>query len=447
MRNQGQDSDRASDLPGSESVRDSSSKTSQQITPRKKHSRGSVRIVLPLLLIVVCVLAVILGYAWWEYHQVRESTDDAYVHGDTPIISSRIPGNITEVLVEENQYVQRGECLVRLDSKEARVAISQAETAVEIARSRLETARVSVRYSRDHTDAQVEEKQALLRTLRQRLESERAKLEQRRKEVQGWDAALEKSVLHLFRMKSLHETGVVSREALDDALAAEKMALANLGRSQAAELAMDKTTEATIRGMDEVQAQIAQAKTGFLSTEMRSIELRSLVSGLEHAQADLEKAHLNLSYTEIFAPTKGFISKKNVDVGNNVQPGRALMSIVPLQTVWVRANFKEGQLEEIRIGQPVKIVADAYPDEIYTGKVHSISSGTGDAFSLLPPENATGNWVKITRRVPVKILLDEPPPEEFPLRIGMSVGVVVDTHDRSGPRLTGQKFRAKTDTN
>ena len=162
--------------------------------------------------------------------------------------------------------------------------------------------------------------------------------------------------------------------------------------------------------MDEVQAQVAQAKTGFLSTEIRSIELRSLASALEQAQASLGKAHLSLSYTEIFAPTDGFVSKKNVDVGNNVQPGKALMTIVPLRNVWIRANFKEDQLEGLRIGQPVEILADAYEDERYRGRVHSISSGTGDAFSLLPPENATGNWVKITRRIPVKIVLDEPPP-------------------------------------
>ena len=345
--------------------------------------------------------------------------------------------------MEENQYVRRGESLVRLDSAEAKVAISQAETAIDIARSRLEAARVSVRYSRDHTDAQVKEKQALLRTLRQRIQSDQAQLEQRRKEVQGSAAAQEKSQLHLSRMTSLHETGVVSRESLDDAIAEERMSRANLERSQAAQLVMKETAEETIRQMDEVQAQIAQAKTGFLSTEIRSIELRSLASALERAQADLGKAHLNLSYTEIFSPTDGFVSKKNVDAGNNVQPGRPLMSIVPLRNVWIRANFKEDQLEEIRIGQPVQIAADAYRDEHYSGRVHSISSGTGDAFSLLPPENATGNWVKITRRIPVRIVLDQVPPEEFPLRIGMSVEVTVDTHDRSGPRLTGQKLRAK----
>jgi len=405
--------------------------------------RTSIRFALPLLLLAICLLAVILSYGWWRQNQLVESTDDAYVHGNTPLISSRVPGTVTEVLVEENQYVQRGECLLRLDSAQAKVAINQAKTAVDMASSRLEAARVSVRYSRDHTDAQVDEKQALLRTLRQKIESDRAELEQRQKEVQGRAAAQEKSQLHLSRMKSLHATGVVSREALDDAIAEERMSRANLERSEAAELTMEKMAEGTIRKMDEIQAQIAQAKTGFLSTQIRSIELRSLASALEGAEADLGKTHLNLSYTEIFAPTNGFVSKKNVDVGNNVQPGRGLMTIVPLRSVWIRANFKEDQLEEIRIGQPVEIVADAYEEEPYRGRVHSISSGTGDAFSLLPPENATGNWVKITRRIPVKIVLDQPPRDEFPLRIGMSVGVTVDTRNRSGPRLTGQEFRAK----
>ena len=151
--------------------------------------------------------------------------------------------------------------------------------------------------------------------------------------------------------------------------------------------------------------------------------------------AELEAARLNLSYCVIAAPIDGYIAQKNIQLGDRVQPGQALMAVVPLGKIYIEANFKETQLTNVRIGQPASISADIYPGYVYTGKVSGIRAGTGAAFSLIPPENATGNWIKVVQRIPVKIELDRPPPPDHPLRVGASLDVTIDVADRNGSYL------------
>jgi membrane fusion protein (multidrug efflux system) len=172
--------------------------------------------------------------------------------------------------------------------------------------------------------------------------------------------------------------------------------------------------------------------------EAQTYSLAALKGQMEEAKAALETARLNLSYCTIVAPIGGYIAQKNVQVGDRVQPGQPLMAVVPLQEAYIEANFKETQLEHIRIGQPVTIEADTYPGYTYRGKVVGIRAGTGAAFSLLPPENATGNWIKVVQRVPVKIVLDNPQPPQYPLRVGASLLVTVNTRNRSGAVLVPQ---------
>jgi membrane fusion protein (multidrug efflux system) len=160
---------------------------------------------------------------------------------------------------------------------------------------------------------------------------------------------------------------------------------------------------------------------------------RSSHSLIQQAEAAVREAELNLSYCTIVSPIEGVVSRKAIEVGQRVQPGQPLMAVVPLHDVYIEANYKETQLTDVRVGQPVEITADIYPGYIYRGTVESLSAGTGAAFSLLPPENATGNWVKVVQRLPVKILLQEPPPTEKPLRVGLSVEVSIDTSNRQGP--------------
>jgi membrane fusion protein (multidrug efflux system) len=401
--------------------------------PKAGRRRWLMYVLLPVLLLSGGTV----GYHWWQYSLVHESTDDAYVHGTAALISTRISGIVVEVLVDDNRPVRQGDLLVRLDPTDYQVAVEHAEAAVAMAQLRLESAKLSVPYSRDQTAALVKEARARLATLRQTLQSLQAGLRQKHMEVEAAAANREKAQKELARVQGLRQSGIVATADLDNTTAAYKVAAANREAALAAQRVEEEKVSATRQQMQEIEAQIALAETGSLSTRMRVFDSESLQADLQQAQANLKQARIRLSYTDIRAPLAGYVSKKNVDVGNYIEPGRALLAIVPLHDVWIDANFKEGQLEEIRLGQPALIEADAYPGYHYRGHVDSISAGTGDAFSLLPPENATGNWVKVTRRVPVKIVLDQPPLPEYPLRLGMSTTVTIDTHDHRGPRLRG----------
>jgi membrane fusion protein (multidrug efflux system) len=184
--------------------------------------------------------------------------------------------------------------------------------------------------------------------------------------------------------------------------------------------------------VEQAQAQLQASLSQRKQVEVLAHKLAALQGERQEAEAKLQAAQLNLSYCTIPAPIAGYLAQKNVQVGDRVQTGQPLMAVVPLREVYVEANLKETQLKNVRLGQPVTIKADVYPAYTYYGKVDGIRAGTGASFSLLPPENATGNWIKVVQRVPVKISLDEPPPAEYPLRIGFSLQVTISTRNRSG---------------
>ena len=187
--------------------------------------------------------------------------------------------------------------------------------------------------------------------------------------------------------------------------------------------------------INEAQAKLNSATADLYQNEIQRYRLASLKAQRDVYQAELEAARLDLAYCTITAPIDGFVAQKSIQVGDRVQPGLALMAVVPLHQIYVEANFKETDLTNVRLGQPVVIQADIYPDFSYHGKVVGIRAGTGAAFSLLPPENATGNWIKVVQRVPVKIALNEPPPPGHPLLVGLSLEVTVNTSNRSGKAL------------
>jgi membrane fusion protein (multidrug efflux system) len=193
--------------------------------------------------------------------------------------------------------------------------------------------------------------------------------------------------------------------------------------------------EAVDQEVKQAQAQLRASQGDRLQVEVLSHRIAALSGEKQEARGKLIAAQLNLSYCIISAPISGYIAQKNVQLGDRVQSGQPLMAVVPLQDIYVEANLKETQLEHIRLGQLATIKADVYPNYTYHGKVVGIRAGTGASFSLLPPENATGNWIKVVQRVPVKILLDKPPPAEYPLRLGLSLHVTIFTLDQSGPRL------------
>jgi membrane fusion protein, multidrug efflux system len=336
-----------------------------------------------LLLTVVVLLgaAIFPAINYYRYFNSHVSTDDAYVDGSVGLISSRITGTVVKLFVEDNWRVKAGDTLLELDPSDYQVQVNAAE-------AQLERARQTV----DQLYAQVEAARSGLALAQSQLGQAR---------------------IDYNRARQLKGQGVVSSEYYDQANTALRVALATEG----------------LANHQLIQAEAALGING----EDHSRYDRPVV---EQAEAALEAAKLYLSYTVIKAPFDGIVTRKNVHVGHRVEVGEPLMALVPTRGLYITANYKETQLTRVRVGQPADIEADIYPGYIYRAHVDSISIGTGSAFALLPPENATGNWVKVVQRIPVKIVLDQPEPPDRPLRMGLSVEVTIDISDTRGPLLT-----------
>lgn len=341
----------------------------------------TLRRVLLAIVVIILIIAIVPGWHYYQYLMSHVSTDDAYVDGTIALVSSRIPGTVTNLYVEDNWRVTGGQQLLTLDPRDYQVRINEAQ-------AQLERAEQSV----DQLFAQLDTSLAGLNLA---------------------DSQLHQAQIDYGRAEKLSGEGVVSKEYYDQATTGLRVAVAD-------------------RALAEHQVDQARAALGG-DTEDRSRYERPIV---QQARAALDMAKLDLSYTDIRAPLSGIITRKSVHVGNRIQPGEPLMAIVPVDRLYVTANYKETQLTDVRVGQPVRIEADIYPGYVYAGHVDSISVGTGAAFALLPPENATGNWVKVVQRVPVKIVLNQAPPADKPLRIGLSVDVSIDVTDTRGPLLS-----------
>lgn len=334
-----------------------------------------------LLILAAIVVAAGLGWLAWyllvgRWHQ---DTDDAYVQGNVVSIVPQVQGTVVAIDAEEGMRVEAGQPLVELDPSDAQLAYEQA----------LANLAATVRQVRGYYSS----------------------VEAGRAEVRAREVALAQARADVRRREGLVASGAVSAEELSharDMLAAAEAALSSSrGQSARSEALVDATTVAS-------QPQVAVAA------------------------AQLRQAWLALQRATIVAPVAGHVARRSVQLGERVQPGAALMTIVPLEQAWVEANFKETQLAHMRIGQPVEVRADLYGDDVrYSGRVASLGLGTGSAFSLLPAQNASGNWIKIVQRVPVRIELDAAELRGHPLRIGLSMHVDVDVHDTSGPVLAG----------
>ncbi|MGB6564073.1 MAG: HlyD family secretion protein [Candidatus Binataceae bacterium] len=339
------------------------------------------RRILLLAVVVLLVAAIFPAISYYRYFDSHVSTDDAYVDGSVGLISSRITGTVVKLFVEDNWRVKAGDTLLELDPSDYQVQVNAAE-------AQLERARQTV----DQLYAQVEAARSGLALAQSQLGQAR---------------------IDYNRARQLKGQGVVSSEYYDQANTALRVALATEG----------------LANHQLIQAEAALGING----EDHSRYERPVV---EQAEAALEAAQLYLSYTVIKAPFDGIVTRKNVHVGHRVEVGEPLMALVPIRGLYITANYKETQLTRVRVGQPADIEADIYPGYIYRAHVDSISIGTGSAFALLPPENATGNWVKVVQRIPVKIVLDQPEPPDKPLRMGLSVEVTIDISDTRGPLLT-----------
>lgn len=339
-----------------------------------------------VVLLTVGLIAVLAVFFYIRHTRIYVSTDDAYVTGRIHTVAPKVAGTVTAVRVEDNQQVFPGDVLVELDAADYEARYHEAEAALDAERSRLA----------EYT-AKAEAAEEQLKEAQARVESARAGLALA-------EANYRQAASDHRRAEGLYEKGVVSESSYEKAKTAFDVAQAQ--RNAAHEQLM--------------QAQayhLAQKK----ALDQARLSVRTQTSVVAQKEKTLEIQRLALSYTKIVSPARGYVTRKNVEAGNFVSAGQPLMTIVGLDDVWIVANYKETQLTRVRPGQKVTIRVDTYPDKTFSGKVDSIMAGTGSVFSLFPPENATGNFVKVVQRIPVKIVLEKASDPDHVLRVGMSV--------------------------
>jgi membrane fusion protein (multidrug efflux system) len=367
----------------------------------------------PAWLMVVAALVVLAGgIAFWRYSAARVSTDDAEIEGHITPLSARISGTVHAVHAHDNEYVQAGTVLVEIDRADYEVALARAEAELAAATAAAQGARTNVPITSTTTTGEVSTAQSDVASADAHVRSAQA-------HVKVTEAKAARAAQDLQRLKTLVEKDEVSRQEYDTASTAADSTLAE----HEAAVAQAREAEAGVTG---AQARLSQARTG--PEQVAMVRSRASVAEAQarQAQAAVDRARLDLERTTIKAPVSGVVSKRTVEVGQVVQPGQPLVALVPLGDIWVTANFKENDLRDLRPGQAATIKVDAY-GRTYRGRVDSISPATGAKFSLLPPENATGNFVKVVQRVPVKILFESGQDPDHLLRPGMSVVPTVRT--------------------
>jgi len=364
------------------------------------------------ILLLGLVLVIVAGWYAWRYYSVRESTDDAQVDGHIVPVSSRVPGTVVAVNVNDNQFVEAGTVLVQLDTRDYEVALARAQADLADAEAAARAASVGVPITSTTTTSQTSTAAANLNAARKEVDAANARL----REAQ---ANYNKVAQDLKRYEQLLAKDEISRQQYDAAVAAEQGARATVDAAEAAVAAAQSH-------VIQAQAGVQAAQTGPQQVAVTSAKAKAAQAAVQRATANLQQAQLNLQYTTIKAPFAGVVSKRNAELGQVVQAGQPLVSIVNLDDVYVTANFKETQLKHMKPGQPVEVEVDAY-GRSYHGRVTSIGGATGARFSLLPPENATGNYVKVVQRIPVRIDFDKGQDPNHLLRPGMSVVPTVKT--------------------
>lgn len=392
--------------------------------------RGIIR-----LLPVIISVAAISSLIWWYLHRHLESTDNAYVMADSATVSSRVPGRIAKIYVENDDYVSKGSVVVEIESEDYMLRLKQAEATLKALQAEYSLRQKELEYIDSKTQASVMEAQAALEAAKNRKNQAMDRVSQLLDEKRVAQADFNHAKRDYDRFEPLYRNRAIAERDFDRIRTAYKKASAQLDSVEAQISAAQKEVRVAEDEIDRARARLESAVAERLQVDVQKRRLETIKAQIKEAEAARDLAALNLSYCKIEAPISGYIAQKRIQVGDWVQPGQALFAIVPLQDLYIEANFKETQLTNMRIGQPAVIKADIYPGYKFRGKVVGIRAGTGAAFSLLPPENATGNWIKIVQRVPVKIKLDEPPPEDHPLRVGLSLEVTVDTSVKSGPFL------------
>jgi membrane fusion protein, multidrug efflux system len=412
--------------------------------------------------LIVLLVAAAIGINYWLYARSHESTDDAFIDAHITPVSPKVSGYISTVHVKANQQVKKGDLLVEIDPRDYQAKVDQAKAALAAGEARLKEARTGVELTRANSRASVQQASGTVQQARAGVEAQRAtaaaeqtriaqataavnsaqaNLQQAQAQVDAAQAELVRARADVARYQELYSKDEISKQRLDQAIATSRTAEAQteaarqraaaaasqVRESEAAQrMAAENARRAQVQigaaqgQVREAQGRLAAANTGPQQVASSEAQAETASASLEQLRAAVAQAELDLSYTKLYAPDDGRVTNKSVEEGALVQSGQLLMAIVP-GDVWVIANYKENQIGAMRPGQPAEITVDAYPDKVFKGHVDSIQAGTGARFSLLPPENATGNYVKVVQRVPVKIVFDEPPDPAHMLAPGMSV--------------------------
>ena len=419
----------------------------------------------PVVLVVgavVLLIGLVVGARYWLYARSHESTDDAFIEGHIIQISPKVSGYVARVYVRSNQEVKAGDLLVELDARDCEVKLEQARAALDAARAKENEARTNVSLTRATTAANIQQARATVRQAQAGTASSRAgagsseskanqassavlaaqaNLAQADAQVKAAEAEATRAKADVERYQALLIKDEISRQQVDAAVAAARTAdaerevarqrvaaaAAQVNEMRASQAAAAQTAQQSVTqiagaqaGVAEAVGRLAQANTAPQQVAVSEAQAETAKANTEQLEAQVAQAELELSYTKVYAPENGRVTRKSVEQGALVQIGQPLLALVP-GNVWVIANFKEDQIGRLAPGQSVEITLDAYRDKTFKGHVDSLQAGTGARFSLLPPENATGNYVKVVQRVPVKIVFDEPPDPRHMLAPGMSV--------------------------
>jgi membrane fusion protein (multidrug efflux system) len=408
---------------------------------REPHRRSRRQLNRKLAIFGSLLLIVAAGVFLWIRSWNHVSTDDAQVDGHIAPVSSKVYGNVSEVLVDSNQAVKKGQILVRLDPRDYQAKADQARASVAVAESQAQSANVGVPLIRETTQSSTSSAEAEVSSLQADYEQSKADYEKvsnadvavARSNVNTAQATSDRAQADLSRMQPLVDKAEISRLQYDSYLAAARVAESELKASKDKLAGALQDAQTKKAAMLAAQARVMQGRAGVMEAQanqkqvnVRTADAASAEANVTLARANLETAELNLGYTAIVAPMDGVVTRKSVEVGQIVQQGQGLMMIVPLNDVWVTANFKETQLRGVVPGQKAEVKVDL-TGKTYSGHVDSIAGATGTRLSLLPPENATGNYVKVVQRIPVKIVLDPIAGGNNLLRPGMNVEATIIT--------------------
>jgi membrane fusion protein, multidrug efflux system len=419
----------------------------------------------PVVLVIASIVVLfgaIVGFRYLAYARSHESTDDAFIDGHIIQISPKVSAYVAKVHVTDNQQVKAGDLIVELDPRDYELKLQQAKAALAAGLAKQNEAQTNVSLVRATGAANIEQAAATVRQARSAVESSRAgaasyqsragqsasavataeaNLQQARAQVLAAEAEAIRAQADVERYQALFGKDEISKQQVDQAVATARTANAQLDSArqkvvasaaqvnearsaQAAAVETARQSQTQIAGaqagVGEAAGRLAQARTASQQVAVSEAQSKTAAADTDQLRAEVEQAELQLSYTKIYASEDGRVTHKSVEEGALVQVGQPLLALVP-DNVWVTANFKENQIGGMSAGQPVQITVDAYPGQVFKGHVDSIQAGTGAAFSLIPPENATGNYVKVVQRVPVKIRFDGPPNSRPMLAPGMSV--------------------------